>query len=823
MFVYLLVLLNVVMLFFTFSSFSDKKRIIVPLAEAVSVFLCLYSVTSGIMWMCDAFSIEFCLIAVTVLVSIVFIGICFINRTKGSEFFKFEVIKIDYRVFLNRLAIFIAVFLSIGAYSTMGIGFNDGNAQTQAISILNGQKSLEFEIYEYANIKPESAYEYYFFDSISNIDKENFTATYRIKNDNTREDKQQAMIGKYGSNPVYPSLLALSGSLFGTRRMAFIQAVFAFCLFVFVNEILKVLKCDWKLRSVLILLLSVSPIVVYCNHTTLVEPLLGFCMVLFAYFLLCKKDKSQILSSLGVVTFAFLHTSVYTMIPLFLILYWMFYIHTRQKRHLVSSGLMIVGYILSFIFLNITAYENTSINYRLGIPFLGEYCFIFVIIICVIALTVGLLLLIIFKKTDSNKFLEFERGTGCRIFKILMAVAAFASIPAVVVLIISKCNTFGDFLNITFIEFAVCSGVLLIPYVLFRLISMKYSIGIKEASVILIFIYSVVLYSCAMKPMLDGYYYDSRYISTFIPFVIIISGMMLRLLKEEEKYYIPIIGVILLLIPYTSSLLDTKAETRLDKEVFEDVMECIDYQADENTVVFVEKDLLKYFYYPLIASDKTRVYPIESDGFDRFCVDTSDYFSKVLYITNEKGNRHASSNSVIYANNNYCSSVSDKNLSAIIGLPNKFEEYSSGKIQVIQKDALYRFLNLDLYKDLEIADINLSIKDIEIKDDGKAVVTVSVKEDNSIYRNDKYLLSYHVEYEKEKDIYDLPRIKMEPLIISDLTLSIDLNNQPEKVTMVIDIVEEGVEWYSWKHKTPAIDFVKNEDGWTYTIYSKKTR
>ena len=72
MLVYLLLLLNVLMLFFTFSSFSDKKKIIVPLAEAISVFLCLYSVTSGILWMCDIFSFEFCLITVTVLVLIAF-------------------------------------------------------------------------------------------------------------------------------------------------------------------------------------------------------------------------------------------------------------------------------------------------------------------------------------------------------------------------------------------------------------------------------------------------------------------------------------------------------------------------------------------------------------------------------------------------------------------------------------------------------------------------------------------------------------------------------------------------------------------------------
>jgi hypothetical protein len=816
-------MLNVLMLFFTFSSFSDKKRIFVPLAEAMSVFLCIYSLLSAILWVFEAFSVGFCLFVTTFLVAILFAFAYLKNSKKRMEFFALGGIKFDYRVLINRSVLIVATLISLGSYSTIGIGYNDGNAQTQAIAILSGQKSLEFEIEEYANIAPDSEYEDYFFDSINDIDKENFTATYRIVHDYTREDKQEVMLGKFGSNPVYPSLLALAGGLFGIQRMAYIQVLFAFCLFVFVNEILRTLKCDWKLRSVLVLLLSVSPIIVYCNHTTLVEPLLGFCMVMFTYFLLCKNDKFQILSSLGVITFAFLHSSVYTMIPLFLVLYWMYYIHTQQTRHLVSSGLIIVGYTLSFIFLNITAFENTLINYKLGIPFLGKYNYIFVIIIFTIALIVGVLLAIILKKADTNRILKFEKGIGCRIFKIIMATMAFAPIPIIVVLIIFKCYTFGNFLNITFIEFVVCSGVLLIPYVMYRLISTKYPMGIKEATVVVLFIYSVVIYSCVMKTMLEGYYYESRYISSFIPFVIIISGMMLQLLKGEEKYFIPIISSMILLVPYTVSLLDSRSEIRLDNEIFEDVMETVIEKSDEDTVIFVEKDLLKYFYYPLISITDERVYPIEKDYFDSFCADTDDYYSKVIYITNENGNSHASPGSVFYLKFNNRNYVSEDNLSVVLGLPNGFTKGDTEIIQIIKKDALHRFLNYDLYDDLKNQDIKLSVEDVEITEDENAVITVSITDGDKIYFNDTYLLSYHLEYEGEEDIYDCPRTNMGPLINGDFTLSLDLKNQPEEVTMVIDIVDEGVAWYSWKNEVPAIDFVKNEDGWEYNLYRKKIR
>ncbi len=826
MFVLSLFMLNVLMLFFTFSSFSDKKRIFVLLAESISVFLCLYSLTAALMWVLEVFTVEFCVLAVTVIVTAVFTLVYFISvkkGKKGKEFFSVGEIKLNHEIIISRIAIVIAVLLSLGAYSTTGIGFNDGNAQAQALSILNGQKSLEFEIEEYQNIESGSPYEYYFFESVSDIDREDFTASYRIDHDYKSEGKQEILLGKFGSNPVYPSLLAFSGSIFGIRGMAYIQGIFAFCLFVFVDEILRALKCDWKLRSVLVLLLGVSPIIVYCNHTTLIEPIIGFCMVMFAYFLLCKNDKLQMLSSLAAIAFCFLHTSVYTMLPLLLILYWMYFIHTRKARHLVSSGIMILGYVLSFLFLNISAYENTSINYRLGIPFLGKYYYIYAIILSAVALIVGVVLAIVLKKADPKKLDEFEKGTGSKIFKILMAVAAFIPIPVTVVLIINKCLTFSDFLSITFVSFVVCSGILLIPYVLFRLITTKYIVGIKEAAVVVIFLYSVVLYSCAMKPMLEGYYYESRYISSFIPFVIIISGMMLRLLKQEEKYFIPVIGIIIMIMPYTFSLLNTKSQTRFDGEILEDVIEYVKENADGNTVVFVDKNIMEYLYYPLLGMDYVKVYPIEPGYFESFCLSTGFYKSKVIYITDDTGNDYVSKGTLKYLKYNIPKIVEEEDISTVLDLPTDFSDGDGEKIQIIESDALHKLLDGYLFNKMEMEDLDLSINKIEITDDGIAHIIVSITDQSEIFYNDKLFLSYHLEYENAEDVYEQPRILFGPLSVDDYLIDIDLANQPEDVTVVIDVVEEGVAWYSYDHKVPVILFNETDDGWEYKIYNFFTK
>lgn len=825
MFAYFSLLLNVVILFYTFSSFSDKKKIIVPLAEAISVFLCLYSVTSGIMWMFDAFSVEFSLLAVTILDLIVFTFVYFKSSVKGLEFFKIEVIKINYRVFFNRLAIFVAVFLSIGAYSTMGIGYNDGNAQIQAVTILNGNNSRKFEIKEYENIPEDSQYEYFFFDSISNIDRENSIADYWLSISDTDDGKTYKMMGEFVCNPVYPSILALSANLFGIWRMAFIQAIFAFCLFVFVDEILKALKCEWKLRSVLVLLLGVSPIIVYCNHTTLVEPIIGFCMIFFMYFLLCKNNKLQILSALGVVAFSFIHSSVYTMIPLFLILYWMFYIHSGKYKYLISSGIAVIGYILSFVFLNIVASERTSLDYRKGMSFLGNNYYLFVVAVAVISVIAITILIISNKLIQSSKFSEFRSTKGKKIFKILMICSSIVPVIMTVIIFILKCNAFSDFLKITFISFTVCSGVVLVPVILFKLVTAKYEPGIKEAAVLIGFVYTIILYSSIMKVIIEDYYYDARYLSSFIPFIILATGIMIRLNKKEEmNFIIPVISIIILVIPYTASLLTSGGEARIETDIYEDVMEKVEGFSDENTVILIEKPLLKYFYYPLLAAN-AKVYPMAPEYCEIFYYDNEDNHYNIIYITDDNGNGFIEKGLVLYSKINNSSSVkidSISNISKTTGLPIEFIKYPNYRIQAIKLDELYNLLDYSKFEELTWDNVQYSIDDVEIDEDEIAHVTVSISDPSKFYVNDIYMLSYHLEYENEENIYDLPRRRIGTLVTGDYSFDFDLSNQNGDMTVIFDMVEEGVAWYSWTYDVPTVVFSKGEDGWDYTVGVRKT-
>ena len=80
-----------------------------------------------------------------------------------------------------------------------------------------------------------------------------------------------------------------------------------------------------------------------------------------------------------------------------------------------------------------------------------------------------------------------------------------------------------------------------------------------------------------------------------------------------------------------------------------------------------------------------------------------------------------------------------------------------------------------------------------------------------------------MEYENAEDEYEQQRILFGPLTIDDYLIDVDLASQPEDVTVVIDVVEEGVAWYSYEHKVPVIVFNETDEGWEYKTYNFFTK
>ena len=71
-------------------------------------------------------------------------------------------------------------------------------------------------------------------------------------------------------------------------------------------------------------------------------------------------------------------------------------------------------------------------------------------------------------------------------------------------------------------------------------------------------------------------------------------------------------------------------------------------------------------------------------------------------------------------------------------------------------------------------------------------------------------------------IFDLPRTNTGKLITGDYSFDFDLSKQNGDMTVVFDVVEGGVAWYSYTNDVPAVEFTKGDDGWNYTVKIRET-
>ena len=145
------------------------------------------------------------------------------------------------------------------------------------------------------------------------------------------------------------------------------------------------------------------------------------------------------------------------------------------------------------------------------------------------------------------------------------------------------------------------------------------------------------------------------------------------------------------------------------------------------------------------------------------------------------------------------------------GLPVKFTEGDTETTQVLVFDNLGCILEYDDYDYLRWNEIKMAVTNIEIDED-VATVYVALTDGSRILTDDKYDISFHLDYEVSDDIFECHRIPVGPYVLEDYEFRIDLSGLNEKMTVAFDVVEEGVAWYSYDHEVPAVVFDKDESG-----------
>lgn len=824
--IYVILILNVILLGFAFNG-TDNKKWDVILAEAISVFFGVFTISSGVLWIIDIYSLENNILVSTIISLIIVVVNFIIKKKKQINIFEVKNNAFSNKWLISRLVILLACLISTGSFATFGIGRNDGNALIQAYSQYKGNYSTEYAVAEMNGIIEGSEYSKYFEDTIVNLDTTDFTGEYWYVDKEIEKDGGQItykeMLGSYGNNPVYASVLELGMALFGMTHANYINVIVLFCMLIFMDSILMRLRCKWGLRTLLIALMGIVPLVVYANHTAIVESLMMFCIVTVFYYLNDSTSHRQMFTALYVTTLMMLNVSAFVLIPIILIMFWLSFIRRGKKSILVVSALSAVGYGLSYLLLMETARNNTFTVYRQALFFLNDNQVTIVVVACILAsLVVTLVLALIMKNKISEAINSFLSKKGKRVFKLSLLGCMVISIAATVFFGIMECGSFKDVTMLSLPAIMMLTGVVIIPAIVIGIILMKYSIGLEEALYLVFFVYGVLIYSVMARPVIDSYYFEARYLLLFIPIVIIVAAIMLKTMKEDA-WYIPVVAIILLVIPYTTAVMNVKAETRVEWDNVLNVVEEIEAKAD-GEVVLLDEGLMKEFYHLIELSTDLSVYPYQEGIRGLIARDSDILGKKVLLITSENVASYAETGNVVYSNRNKKSGASK--FSPVIGLPSQYDITEEDYIQIIEFDDYSELLSEEdcINGNLTYNRIFWKINDIIIEDDVAEVkVSLTYRPDVLYYNAEEMSISYHLEYEDEiLNAYDHKRTEIgngQFINGFDKTLEIPLEKiEDDEVIAIIDIVRDGKDWYSWRHKDcPVIRFSNSEEGWQYEI------
>jgi len=583
-------------------AFILKKENIVKLCVLTAlIYFSLYIIFSGLCFWADVFSINRTL-TVVFLVTVV-INVFFVV-------FKHTVVEMmwDIKQYLIPVLIIVcALPFVLTKYEYFGMGQDEGVYQTQAISFIYGYTDIQQDFKEYALLDSEMAKADY-----ATAMKDDLIGLYNYDTSLPFSSGQQEISdvsAVFHGIPTFPALLALSGKLLGISHMSSIQTLFYICSVFLVFFILDDLKVKKALKIVGTLLFAISPLILWVSKSALTEIEL-VCLILgFIYFIMTMKKEHIYLSLIPVTAFCFFHITIYTMIPMILMLYMGLYVYQKDIRYLVAAVLANTAFIAGITVTMMIA-GTYSFTYNLlpiyqllpGVSQVNVAWVLWMASGIVYALCMVLFLI----KKYFNKLIEF-----CNRFKVVaIRICLIVGVLFQGYIIMTRREVYqggiNTFKHLSLTGYGLVVGILLpaVGGILAVLFTKKIFEGTKKSIIAVLFIYCIIIYSCVMRKDIAYYYYYGRYLAPYVSVVILFSAVTLDRLSKWAVYAMGLISLVIL-APYEKMLLVNKDDTRVTWEALEKVAEHV----EANSCVVIPKEDMKFYFLALRAMRGAEVFP----------------------------------------------------------------------------------------------------------------------------------------------------------------------------------------------------------------------
>jgi hypothetical protein len=633
------VLLGVLLAILTVGIWLRKSNVLEILVLGVVYWFCAWVVAGMGLFVLDEFRLFRCGCATLGVITITFVAAVLVRRKRDSVSWQ-KLIEPEWDIrdyWIPILLCGCGLVLVAVKHGYFGMGQDEGVYQTVAINFMNGLTDRQQDFSEYHLLSEEQQKEFLSYVQKRLVGYDLNPVEYP---DTVYDTTVSSVSGIYHGIPTYASILAMWGTLFGMAKMQGVQTLFYCCTIFLVWFTCRNLNLKKSSGFLACVVTAASPIVIWVAKSALTEGFLGVLIILFLFLLTdAAHPERQWTSIVPIAVFGCFHVSIYTMLPLFLVLYGGMYWLTRRKCFAILMPVTVLGYLASFFAMRHVQPFYTMNNYRsIFVAGISQWSLIWLIpLACGIALVACGVYVLLVRKFVHQKYADLTPTAYLE--KVKQSRFGFVLVEFLLVLlvvyILLKClvsgNILATFRNSTFWGYACCSGVFLLAIAwIVGVVKPRLYLESPQKLVILVTaFYCILFYSAFLRFQVDYFYYYGRYLAPYLSVAALFGAITLDCFRCRTTLPVAVAGLVVV-APYDRFLSLMQDDTRMSWDVLEETAG----EITENDCVIVDSESMWTLFLPIRAMTGAAMYPVLGGDVTAQAEELSAQYDNVYYIGN---------------------------------------------------------------------------------------------------------------------------------------------------------------------------------------------
>ena len=610
---------------------SGKILIIKNIAVGTANYLIAFMVVSLTAFALDKYSLLSSYAIITLLAVILLAIICHVKYKTMQALTQIE--KVRYLPISLIVIMVIGLLFSFQKFDVYGTEQDQGIYQQNALLMTSGLENKVVTIKEYDMLTNEPDRQ--LFLQAMNTQALASVGFYPIRNNDNRGTIKP---GTYPVNsaifhglPNLPALLSITGKIFGTEHimhgltLPYLIAIILIFIALDLNLGLSKLTC-----SIVTMLFAVSPIILWTSKASLTEIYLAMIISLFIFYLANKDSNHSWLLFIPVLAFSFFHVSIYTVMPMFVLLFLGLSLYRRDFGAWLSGVLSVMFYGIGYMVMSYCGPQYVFNNYRhlagifnkFGLNIFrsnsSQFPIVYATVFIVLVIFVWVYYHIFYKKKAVTVIGKYVTEI-INLLAILCMCALTYRWVSFSNMIPENANVFNRYHggglintlpNLTIFAYAFGTGFVLLVIILAQIIRKNERLIQTEAlPITFMFLYTVVFISSFLRLETRYYYYYARYTTPYIPVIIVLGGIVIEKIKLDKKVIVAVLSAGIML-PFSGTLAVSKDISRMDFKSYREVVESVQ-SFEPGSIVLLGNELRQFFYNEISVGSDCYVYPID--------------------------------------------------------------------------------------------------------------------------------------------------------------------------------------------------------------------